>query len=50
MNDASKIARLPGVSSAAPTPCSTRVTMRNTALGANPHAAEARANHTMPIE
>ena len=23
--------------------------MRKTALGANPHAAEARANHTMPI-
>ena len=48
-NEASRIARLPGVSSAAPAPCSTRVTMRITALGASPHAAEARANHTMPI-
>jgi hypothetical protein len=49
VNDASRIARLPGVSSAAPTPWSTLVMMRTTALGANPHAAEARANHTMPI-
>src|SRR5258705_13368158 len=44
MNDASKIARLPGVSSAAPAPGNTRVTMRNTAPGANSHAAEASAN------
>ena len=49
VNDASRIARLPGVSSAPPMPCSTLVTMRKTALGANPHAAEARANHTTPI-
>jgi hypothetical protein len=48
-NVASRIARLPGVSSAAPTPWSTLVMMRATTLGANPHAAEARANHTMPI-
>jgi len=49
VNDASRMARLPGVSSAAPTPCSTLVMMRTTALGASPHAAEARANQTMPV-
>ena len=48
-NDACRSARLPGVSSAAPTPWSTRVMMSATALGASPHAAEARANQTMPI-
>jgi hypothetical protein len=48
MNDASRIARLPGVSSAAPTPWSTFVMMTTTAPGASPHA-EARANHTMPV-
>jgi len=25
------------------------MTIRNTAFGANPHATDARANHTMPI-
>jgi hypothetical protein len=43
------MARLPGVSSAAPMPWSTLVAMRNVTVGANPQAAEARANHTMPI-
>jgi len=47
-NDASRMARLPGVSSAPPMPCSTLVAMRKSALGANPHAAEASANQTMP--
>jgi hypothetical protein len=37
------------VSSAAPTPWSSRVTIRNSAPGANPHATEASANHTIPI-
>ena len=49
VNDASRMARLPGVSSAAPKPCSIRVVMRNSAPGANPHAAEASANHTTPV-
>jgi hypothetical protein len=43
------MARLPGVSRAAPTPWRTRVMIRNTTFGANPHAAEARANHAVPI-
>ena len=48
-NDAWRIARLPGVSSAAPTPCSARAAIRNPASGARPQASDASANHTVPI-
>ena len=47
-NDAWIIARLPGVSSAPPTPCSAREATRTSALGASPQASEAAANHTTP--
>ena len=43
------IARLPGVSSAAPTPCSARAAMSSGADGASPHSSDASANHTTPI-
>ncbi len=39
----------PGVSSAPPTPSSTRAPMSTPMLGANPHTAEASANQTTPI-
>ena len=42
------IARLPGVSSAPPTPCSARAATRAHPVGARPHTKEARANHTTP--
>ena len=47
--DACRIARLPGVSSAAPAPCTARAPIRNPALGARPQASDASANHTVPI-
>ncbi len=47
-NDASRMARLPGVSRAAPTPWRTRSTMRALDPGAREQAAEARANHATP--
>ena len=43
------IARLPGVSSAPPMPCSTRATTSTSAVGATPHSSEARANQTVPM-
>ena len=47
--DACKIARLPGVSSAPPTPCRARAAMSTPAVGATPHSSDATANHTTPI-
>ena len=47
-NVASRMARLPGVSSAPPTPCTTRARTRNTAVGATAHSSEPTANTTMP--
>ena len=47
--DACKIARLPGVSSAPPTPCRARAAISTPTFGASPHSSEATANHTMPI-
>ena len=43
------IARLPGVSSAPPTPCSTRAATSTPTLGASPHNSDASVNHTAPI-
>ena len=43
------MARLPGVSSAPPMPCSTRAMIRVSGLGARPHSKEAAANHAVPI-
>ena len=48
-NDAWRIDRLPGVSSAAPAPCSARAAIRNPAFGARPQASDASANQTVPI-
>ena len=48
-NDAWIIDRLPGVSSAPPTPWSTRATMSWTGDWASPHAAEATVNQTTPM-
>ena len=48
-NEAWIIARLPGVSSAPPTPCSARAAMSSGAVGASPHSSEAIANQTTPI-
>ncbi len=47
-NDACRIARLPGVSSAAPTPCTARAAMRVSTFGAIPHSSEASANQATP--
>ena len=47
--DACKIARLPGVSSAPPTPCRARAAMSTATFGASPHSSDAIANHTVPI-
>ena len=47
-NEACRMARLSGVSSAAPTPCSARARMSTVALGAMPHTSEAAANHSTP--
>jgi hypothetical protein len=41
-------ARLPGTSSAAPTPCTARPMMSPVAEGARPHAADASAKRTTP--
>ena len=46
--EASMIARLPGVSSAAPMPCTARAAIRTGASGAALHRTEATANHTTP--
>ena len=43
------IARLPGVSSAPPMPCSTRAAISTSAFGASPHSREARANQIVPM-
>ena len=48
-NDAWMIARLPGVSSAPPTPCRARAAISVAALGATPQASEATANQIAPI-
>lgn len=47
-NDAWRIARLPGVSRAAPTPCSARAAIRMPAVGATPQSREASANQMVP--
>ena len=47
--EACKIARLPGVSSAAPTPCRARARISVVASGASPHSSDARANQMVPI-
>ena len=47
-NDACKMARLPGVSSAPPTPCRARAAISTPAFGASPHSSEASANQTVP--
>ena len=46
---ASRIARLPGVSSAAPMPCSARAAMSTSAFGAIAHSSDAAANHATPM-
>ena len=45
---ASRMARLAGVSSAPPTPCTSRAKTRNTTVGATAHSSEPTANTTMP--
>ena len=47
--EACRMERLPGVSSAAPTPWMARARMSVGALGATPHSSEARANQTVPM-
>ncbi len=47
-NDAWSRARLPGVSSAPPTPWRARAAMRTSIDGARPQRADATANHTTP--
>ena len=49
-NDAWIIARLPGVSSAPPTPCRARAAMSSDAVGASPQSSEAMANQTTPMQ
>ena len=49
-NDACRMARLAGVSSAPPTPWTTRAPMSSPALGARPQQADATANQTTPTE
>ena len=49
-NDACRMARLPGVSSAPPMPWTTRAAMSSPAFGAMPQMAEATANQTIPME
>jgi hypothetical protein len=46
--EACKMARLPGVSSAPPTPCRARAAISTGAFGARPHSSDATANHTVP--
>jgi hypothetical protein len=48
VNDACRMARLPGVSSAPPTPCNARQTTNTPTFGASPQPAEATANQTVP--
>jgi hypothetical protein len=48
-NDALMMARLPGVSSAPPSPCTARATTSASRDGASPHAIDARANTTVPM-
>ncbi len=47
-NVASRMARLPGVSSAAPMPCRARAAMRTPEVGAAAHSRDARANQMTP--
>ena len=42
------IARLPGISSAAPTPWRIRATISSSGVGASPHSTDAAANTTVP--
>jgi hypothetical protein len=48
-NDAEMIARLPGVRSAAPMPCSPRAATSISIDGASAHSTDAVANHATPI-
>ena len=48
-NTASRMARLPGVSRAAPTPCRARARIRNVAPGATALSRDASANQITPI-
>ena len=48
-NEACRMARLPGVSSAPPTPCRARAAISTSTFGATPHSSDASANHTTPI-
>jgi len=43
------IARLPGTSSAPPTPWTARAMIRKVMFGANPHASEASVKIVMPV-
>ncbi len=43
------MARLPGVSSAPPMPCSARAAISTSTVGASAHSAEASANQATPI-
>ena len=49
-NEACRMARLAGVSSAPPMPWATRPATRSPAFGASPQQAERAANHTTPTE
>ena len=48
-NEACRMARLPGVSSAPPTPCRARAAISTPTVGASPHSSDATANQTVPI-
>ena len=48
-NDALMIARLPGTSSAPPTPWIALATIRTVIFGANPHTTEASVKRMMPV-
>ena len=48
-NEACRMARLPGVSSAPPTPCRARAAISTSTVGATPHSSDAAANQTMPM-
>ena len=47
-NDACRIARLPGVNSAPPTPCNAREAISIPTFSASPQSIEASANHSTP--
>ena len=47
--EACRMARLPGVSSAPPTPCKARAAISTPTFGAIPHSSDATANHTVPM-